>query len=86
VRYELRSRQILRWVMDHPGREVPFSTRTLAAEIGRHHSLVGHLLTGERRHVGAEDAQAIAEAVGVDLRVLFAPTASPDRNGPTPEK
>ena len=86
MRYELRSKQTLRWVMDHPGRGVPFSTRTLAAEIGRHHSLIGHLLTGERRHVEADDAQAIAEAVGVAILVLFAPPASPKQNGPTPEK
>lgn len=86
MRYELRSKEILRWVMGHPGRGVPFTTRTLGAAVGRHHSLIGHLLTGERRHVEADAAQAIAEAVGVALLVLFAPPASPNQNGPAPEK
>jgi hypothetical protein len=72
--------------MDHPGRGAPFSIRTLAAEVGRHHSLIGHLLTGERDDAESDDAQAIAEAVGVALLVLFAPPASPNRNGPAPEK
>lgn len=86
MRYELRSREILRWVMDHPGRGAPFSVRTLAAEIGRHHSLIGHLLTGERRYAEADTAQAIAEAVGVALRVLFEPPASTNQNDSAPEK
>lgn len=77
VRYDLRSKQILRWVMDHPGRGVPHSARTLAVAIGRHHSLIGHLLTGERDDVDASDAHAIAEAVGVAVLVLFAPPSSP---------
>ena len=86
MRYELRSKEVLRWVMDHPGRGVPFSIRTLAAEVGRHHSLIGHLLTGERDDVESDDAQAIAEAVGVALLVLFAPPASPNQNGSAQEK
>jgi hypothetical protein len=86
VRYELRSKEILRWVMDHPGRGVPFSIRALASAIGRHPSLVGHLLTGERDDAESEDAQAISEAVGVALLVLFAPPASPNQNGAAPEK
>jgi hypothetical protein len=71
--------------MDHPGRGTPFSTRTLGAAIGRHHSLIGHLLTGERVDVESEDAEAIAENVGVALLVLFAPPASPNQNGTAPE-
>lgn len=72
--------------MDHPGRGAPYTTRTLGSAVGRHHSLIGHLLTGERRYAEAEDAQAIAETVGVALLVLFAPPASPNQNGPAPEK
>ncbi|MGW2113701.1 hypothetical protein [Streptomyces zhihengii] len=81
VRYDLRSKEILRWVMDHPGRGAPYTVRSLAQQIGRHHSLIGHLLTGERRDCDDQDAHAIAEAVGVAVLVLFAPPASPNRNG-----
>ena len=81
VRYDLKNKQILQWVMDNPGRGVPYTTRSLGKAIGRHHSLIGHLLTGERRSCDAGDAHAIAEAVGVALLVLFAPPASPKPNG-----
>lgn len=80
VRYELRDKQILRWVMAHPGRGAPYTTRSLGDRIGRHHSLIGHLLTGERRDCDAVVAHAISEAVGVAVLVLFAPPASPDSN------
>lgn len=85
VRYDLRNREILRWVMDHPGRGVPYSARTLGAAIGRHHSLIGHLLTGERDGVDPEDAHAIAESVGVAVLVLFAPPSSPKQADPATE-
>lgn len=80
VRYDLRSKQILRWVMDHPGRGAPYTTRSLGDRIGKHHSLIGHLLTGERRDCDADVAHAISEAVGVAVLVLFAPPASPNPN------
>lgn len=81
VRYDLKSKQILQWVMDNPGRGVPYTTRSLGAAIGRHHSLIGHLLTGERRNCDMADAHAIARSVGVGVLVLFAPPASPEPNG-----
>lgn len=82
VRYDLRDPLILRWVMDHPGREEPYSTRELAREVGlSHHSLIGHLLTGERTSCPAEVALRIAEVVGVAVAVLFAPPVSPETNG-----
>lgn len=82
VRYKLRDRTILRWVMDHPGRGVPYTTRSLAGAIQRHHSLIGHLLTGERDDVSSDDAHAIAEALGVAVLVLFVPPTSPNQNVP----
>lgn len=81
VRYDLKSKQWLKWVMDNPGRGVPYTTRSLGKAIGRHHSLIGHLLTGERHDVDVDDAHAIAEAVGVAVLTLFAPPASPEQNG-----
>lgn len=85
VRYDLRDKKILRWVMDHPGRGAPYTTRSLGDAIGRHHSLIGHLLTGERHDCDAVDAHAISEAVGVAVLVLFAPPASPNPNVADPK-
>lgn len=85
VRYTLRDRKILQWCMDHPGRGIPFTVRSLAKAAGlRHHSLIGHLLTGERDSAEAADAHAISEAVGVAVLVLFAPPASPNQNESDP--
>lgn len=80
LRYTLRDPKILRYCMDHPGRGVPYSVRTLADAVGCSHSLIGHLLTGERSDVDLEDAHAIAEFVGVAVLVLFMPPASPNQN------
>lgn len=86
VRYILRSREILRWVMDHPGRGVPHTIRSLsdAASLA-HHSTVGHLLSGRSGGCDAEVAHAIAREVGVAVLVLFAPPASPEPNEVNPE-
>ncbi|MDG9701728.1 hypothetical protein [Streptomyces sp. DH37] len=82
MRYTLRDPKALKWVMEHPGRGTPYSTRTLAEEVGlTHHSLIGHLLNGVRKDCDMETAHRIAEAVGVAVLVLFAPPASPDQNG-----
>ncbi|MCX4849781.1 XRE family transcriptional regulator [Streptomyces sp. NBC_00893] len=84
ARYSLRDPKILRWVMDHPGRGTPYSIRQLADAIGlSHHALIGHLLTGERGECDVDTAHSIAEAVGVALLVIFAPSASPEKNDPT---
>lgn len=81
VRYTLRSREILQWVMDHPGRGVPHTLRSLADAAGlAHHSTIGHLLSGRTRGCDAEVAHAIAREVGVAVLVLFAPPASPESN------
>ncbi|GAA0453740.1 hypothetical protein GCM10009544_15630 [Streptomyces stramineus] len=81
MRYTLRDRNILQWVMQHPGRGAPYTVRSLAEAIGlTHHSLVGHLLSGRTRDCDLETAHAIAGAVGVAVLVLFAPPASPETN------
>lgn len=78
-RYTLRSPDILRWVMGHPGRGVPYSVRELARAAECSPSLIGGLLTGRQKSAGMEDAHAIAEAAGVAILVLFAPAATPNR-------
>lgn len=79
VRYTLRDRDLLRKIMEHPGRGTPYSTRTLAAVVGCHHSKIGRLLDGTTETSEMDEAHSIAEAVGVALLVLFAPPASPRR-------
>ncbi|HET8944450.1 MAG TPA: hypothetical protein VFO59_06675 [Dehalococcoidia bacterium] len=82
-RYDLRSPEVLRWVMDHPGRGVPYSVRSLAAATGCSPALIGGLLTGRQKSAGMEDAHSIAEAGGVAVLVLFAPPATPNQVTPT---
>lgn len=79
VRYALRDPSLLAQIMEHPGRGVPYSTRTLAKACGFHHSLVHKLLAGQQETVDMIHAHAIAEHLGVAVLVLFAPPASPDQ-------
>lgn len=79
VRYTLRDPGLLRKLMDHPGCGTPYSTRTLAAVIGCHHSLIGRLLNGSQETCDMDIAHSLAEALGVAVLVLFAPPASPKR-------
>jgi hypothetical protein len=78
VRYTLRDREMLRKLMEHPGRGAPYSTRTVATAVGCHHSLIGRLLDGTQETCDVDTAHRIAEAVGVAVLVLFAPPASPN--------
>lgn len=81
MRYTLRSREWLQFAMKHPGRGAPYTVRSLAEAVGlSHHSLIGHLLSGERKDCSAELAHGIAEAVGVAVLTLFVPPASPPRD------
>jgi hypothetical protein len=81
VRYTLRDRELLRKLMEHPGRGAPYSTRTLAAAATlRNHHLVHRLLDGKhpQETCDMDEAHRIAEALGVAVLVLFAPPASPN--------
>lgn len=83
VRYHLRNRQVLRWVMDHPGRGTPYTIRELATVSHCSHSLIGHLLSGRQGDCDMEVAHGVASALGVAVLVLFLPPTSPDQNEPT---
>ncbi len=85
VRYRLRDRGVLQYLMQHPGRGTPYTVRSLADAIGlSHHSLIGHLVSGRRADCDAGTAHNIAESLGVAVLVLFAPPASPDPNNTDP--
>lgn len=66
--------------MDHPGRGVPYSVRTLAEASRCTTGLIEKLLTGRQKSATVNDAHSIAEAVGVTVLVLFAPQSSPNRD------
>jgi hypothetical protein len=83
VRYKLRDRRILQWIMQHPGRGTPYTIRSLAREASLSTSLIGHLHSGHRDDVDMVDAHNIAEALGVAILVLFAPPSSPEHNDPS---
>lgn len=78
--YALRNPELLRMLMQTPGRGAPYSVRGLAEAAGCARSTIGSLLTGAQKSVEMETAHNIVEAVGVALLVLFAPSASPEFN------
>jgi transcriptional regulator with XRE-family HTH domain len=83
VQYTLRDRDLMRRIMQHPGRGTPHSVRTLAEASKCSPTTIGHLLSGERRDVHMDRAHRIAEALGVAVLVLFAPPSSPNSDGPS---
>lgn len=78
VRYRLRDPDMLRRVMDTPGRGVPYTVRTLAEAAQLKPGLVGHLVSGRNQTCDMEAAHVISEALGVAVLVLFEPPTSPD--------
>lgn len=83
MRYNLRSREVLKWIMEHPGRGAPYSVRTLADATGISRTQIGNLLSGKKLDLEVEDAHRVAEALGVAILVLFAPPASPQVDDPS---
>lgn len=84
-RQTLRDRDILRWIMEHPGSGQPYSVRALARKAGCSRAVIGHLLTGERAEVLPETAARVSEALGVSPLVLFAPATSTELDDPSSE-
>lgn len=78
IPYTLRDRDLLRRIMEHPGRGVPHTIRSLAETVSCSPATVGHLLSGEQATARMEHAHAIAESLGVAVLVLFMPPASPN--------
>lgn len=77
MRYVLRDLELLRKIMESPGRGVPYTVRDLAVAAGVSRSQIGRLLTGDLTHLDVNDAHAVAEALGVAVLVLFIPPVSP---------
>ena len=83
IRYTLRDRDLMRRIMQHPGRGTSYSVRTLAEAASCSPTTVGHLLSGKRVDADVHHAHRIAEALGVAVLVLFAPPSSPNSDDST---
>jgi hypothetical protein len=83
TRYRLRDRELLRTIMDSPGRGTPYTIRTLATAANCSSGTISHLLTGKRDTALREHALGIKEALGVAVRVLFIPPLSQSSDEPS---
>ena len=72
-RYKLADRTLLRQLMQRTGSGQQVSIRKLAEYVGLPHGTIGNLLTGEQVSVPVRSAHAIADAIGVDVLILFTP-------------
>lgn len=77
MRYVLRDLDYFKKTMEHPGRGVPHTVRSLARDARVSRSQIGRLLTEDLDNLDVNDAHAVAEALGVAVLVLFMPPASP---------
>ncbi|WP_079170989.1 MULTISPECIES: hypothetical protein [unclassified Streptomyces] len=71
--YRLVSADLLRTLMQRTGTGAPVSVRGLATKARVPHGTIGNLLTGEQSAVSAATAHAIAQAIGVDVLILWQP-------------
>ncbi len=83
--YKLIDPDLLRTLMKRTGSGSAVSVRELATLTNIPRSTIGALLTGVQQSVPEASAHAIAEAIGVDVLILFTPigrsvtlTAVPD--------
>ena len=82
MRYILRDLETFKKIMEAPGRGVPHTVRSLAAEARVSRSQIGRILTGELDNLDVIEAHAVSEALGVAVLVLFMPPASPKQGHP----
>lgn len=71
--HKLLNPGLLRTLMKRTGSGASVSVRELAALAGVPRSTIGALLTSVQQTVQEPAAHAIADALGVDLLILFAP-------------
>ena len=71
--FKLVKPELLRTLMERTGTGASVSVRELAALADVPRSTIGALLTGVQQAVQEAAAHSLADALGVDLLVLFAP-------------
>lgn len=67
---------VIRYVMEHPARGIPYTVRELAPKLGCSIGTLSHMRHDQRGTFPALLAERFAEAVGVEVEVLFAPPLS----------
>lgn len=67
---------MIRHVMQHPARRIPWTIRELAPKLGCSIGTISHMRKGRRATIPAVLAERFAEAVGVETEVLFTPVVS----------
>ncbi|MCY0921876.1 MULTISPECIES: helix-turn-helix domain-containing protein [unclassified Streptomyces] len=78
--FRLVDRDLLAKLMKRTGTGAAMSVRELAAEAGVTRSTVGNLLSGGQVSVFYPTACQIADAIGVDVLILFTPTGRATRH------
>ncbi|MFE9845839.1 helix-turn-helix domain-containing protein [Streptomyces goshikiensis] len=78
--FRLVNRELLATLMKRTGSGASMSVRELAAEADVPRSTVGSLLSGGQEAVFYPTACQIADAIGVDVLILFTPTGRSTRH------
>lgn len=76
MRYVLRDVELLKKIMEHPGRGEPYSIRDLATTAQVTKSKIERLVRGDLDWLDVNEAHRVVEALGVRILVLFMPPAS----------
>ncbi|RLL66958.1 XRE family transcriptional regulator [Streptomyces sp. Z26] len=71
--YQLLDPELLHRLMQRTGTGARVSIRELSTASGVPRSTIHNLTTGSQQSVAANTAHAIAQAIGVDVLILFAP-------------
>jgi transcriptional regulator with XRE-family HTH domain len=78
--YQLVDRELLARLMKRTGTGASVSVRELATQAGVSRSTIGNLLSGSQEAVFNPAAHQIADAIGVDVLILFTPTGRATRH------
>jgi hypothetical protein len=76
VRYVLRDLDMLKKIMEHPGRGESYSIRELACAAQVTKSKIERLCRGQLDWLDVNEAHRVVEVLGVTVLVLFDPPAS----------
>lgn len=76
MRYVLRDVELLKKIMEHPGRGESYSIRDLANTARVTKSKIERLVRGDLDWLDVNEAHRVVEALGVTVLVLFVPPAS----------
>lgn len=79
MRYVLRDVELLKKIMEHPGRGTSYSIRSLAYAAHVAKSKVERLVRGELDWLDVNEAHRLVGALGVTVLVLFMPPASTEQ-------